>query len=241
MRGFFRWAQAQGGTAVCSPGHHYDPVWPAFKPELQTPVAKAALCSGRGFLNYGPNMLHFASAPLADHDSAPNSHWPRVWLVPLALLALALLGCGGCSTVGGTSGSGGDLTALTVQAASYDQVGQAAMTVFVTKGYGVDFNSRKQLVFSKKGSAGSNLLYGGWPGIDSSVVDRVQVNIDAASPGFFVLRCNAALVSNAGQGFFEDSRSVYKVRAGAYHSLLKAVKKQLDSEAKAAPPALLPP
>ena len=115
------------------------------------------------------------------------------------------------------------------------------VTVFVTKGYGVDFNSRKQLVFSKKGSAGSNLLYGGWPGIDSSVVDRVQVNIDAASPGFFVLRCNAALVSNAGQGFFEDSRSVYKVRAGAYHSLLKAVKKQLDSEAKAAPPALLPP
>ena len=178
-------------------------------------------------------MLHLTPSPRADDRSAHQSFWHCIWLLPTTLLAFALLGGGGCSTVGGTSASGGELTALTVKAASYEQVGQAAMTVFVTKGYGVDFNSQKQLVFSKKGSAGSNLLYGGWPGLDSSVVDRVQVNIDEASPGFFVLRCTAALVSNAGQGFFEDSRSVYKVRAGAYHSLLKAIKKQLDSEAKA--------
>jgi hypothetical protein len=181
-------------------------------------------------------MLHEALAPLLDDDSRREIQRRRPGLALAALLAVALLsGLCGCSTVGGSSSSSGDLTSQAVKASSYEQVGQATSMVFAQKGYSMDFNSQKLLVFSKKGSAGSNLLYGGWPGIDSSVIDRVEVTVSEIIPGQFMLRCNASLVSNPGQGFFEDSRPVYKVRAGAYHSILKAVKKQLDSEAP--PPA----
>jgi len=154
-----------------------------------------------------------------------------MWLSCGALLSVVA----GCQTVGGTSGDGKDLAAVSLKADSLQQVKQATLLVFAQKGYALDFDSAKQLVFAKRASTGSNILYGGWPGIDPPVEDRVQLYIAEDGPGEFTLHCDAYVVSGSGQGFFEEKRPVYKTRASAYRKLLEDVKKQIPQPPPPAP------
>ncbi len=154
---------------------------------------------------------------------------------PPAICRGLLLLCGaalltvltGCQTVGGTGASGKDLAAVSLKADSLRQVKQATLAVFAQKGYALDFDSAKQLVFSKRASTGSTILFGGWPGIDPPIKDRVQIYVEDSGEGDFTLHCDAYVVSDSGQGFFEEKRPVYKTRASAYRKLLEEVKKKI--------------
>lgn len=151
----------------------------------------------------------------------------RPWLSLFALAALLTLATTACQTVDGDSGSGKDLAAVSLQASSLQEVKQATVAVFFKKGYALHFDSAKQLVFSKRGSTGSTILFGGWPGIDPPIEDRVQLYIEDAGGGNFTLHCDAFVVSDAGQGLFEEKRPVYKTRASSYRKILEEVKKSI--------------
>jgi hypothetical protein len=158
------------------------------------------------------------------HPAAP----PEIcrWLLLLCGAALLTV-VTGCQTVGGTGVSGKDLAAVSLKADSLQQVKQATLAVFAQKGYALDFDSAKQIVFSKRASTGSTILFGGWPGIDPPIEDRVQLYIEDSGAGDFTLHCDAYVVSDSGQGFFEEKRPVYKTRASAYRKLLEEVKKKI--------------
>ena len=151
--------------------------------------------------------------------------WKRLFGL-FGLAALLTLPTG-CQTVGGTTGGGKDLAAVSMKADSLQQIRQATIAVFSQKGYGLDFDGTKQLTFSKRASTGSTILFGGWPGVDPPIEDRVQLYIEDSGEGDFTLHCDAFVVSDAGQGFFEEKRPVYKTRASAYRKLLEEVKKKI--------------
>ncbi len=159
------------------------------------------------------------------HHTTPREIRP--WLPLFALAALLTLTAIGCRTVGGESGSGKDLAAVSLKASSLQEVKHTTVAVFLKKGYALHFDSAKQLVFSKRASTGSTLLFGGWPGIDPPIEDRVQLYVEDAGEGNFTLHCDAYVVSDAGQGFFEEKRPVYKTRASAYRKILEEVKKSI--------------
>lgn len=162
--------------------------------------------------------------PTPRHDNCTpkrNHLWCRC-IAFAALLALAA----GCTTVGGEGDGGKSLATVSFRADSAAQVKAATISVFRKKGYGMDFDSANQLTFSKRASTGSSILYGGWPGIDPPIEDRVQLYIQDSGDGEFTLHCDAYVVSDAGQGFFEEKRPVYRTRASAYRKLLEEVQKQ---------------
>jgi len=83
-------------------------------------------------------------------------------------------------------------------------------------------------VFERKGGAMSNLLYGGWPGADQALWERVRIAIRPAGPATCRLECTGYLVSYHGEGFFEEERKVSRTRAAGYRRLLERIKDQLQ-------------
>ena len=138
-----------------------------------------------------------------------------------ALFALAGVGCRSATPEGFAS--------VTIHGRTEEQIAAVTTLVFRDAGYSGGGLGGSQIVFQKAGSQWTNLAYEGAVGTayGASTVVRVKVDIVSVGAGSFRLQCQAYVVRDAGDSFFEEEQALSKVRSGPYKTLLNKVAEQL--------------
>jgi hypothetical protein len=111
------------------------------------------------------------------------------------------------------------------------QIQEATMQVFREDGYATMGGGANDMVFQREASRMTNLGQNGivdsYYGAQTAV--RVRVELVDLGTGTFRLQCQAYLVRNPGDSFFEDSHPMALVRRMPYQMLLDKVAKRLKS------------
>ena len=87
------------------------------------------------------------------------------------------------------------------------------------------------MVFEKEGTRANNLAYNGVVGTHygAQTIVRVKTELVELGGGSHRLQCQAYMVRNAGDSFFEEEQRLANVRRGPYQTLLDEVAKRLKS------------
>jgi hypothetical protein len=143
----------------------------------------------------------------------------------LALLILCGLLVAGCHT-GPSSAS---FASVDIPGKTPEEICKTAASVFQADGYRVAQLTPASMVFQKEASRGTSLAYGGV--IDTHygaiTVIRVRGQLVDLGAGSYRLQCQAYIVRNAQDSFFEDEQCLTNVRSGPYQSLLNRVAETL--------------
>ena len=81
------------------------------------------------------------------------------------------------------------------------------------------------MVFEKKGTFMNGLMYGDW--YSGGVWERVNVYYGESEPGRTLVACDAYMVQEHDDPFFQNERKPYKTRRHIYQKLLDEVAKEL--------------
>jgi hypothetical protein len=160
----------------------------------------------------------------------------------LVAAAWALLAWTGCQT---SSPSGARVVAtVTIEGRSLSEIRLAALGVFQQAGYGVASAFGRQLVFERRASQTTDILFGGWN--EPKVWLRAKVRIEELKPGVHALDCTVFRVSDRGDSVLEEEKAAYAQRKGPFKDLLARIKARLDAlppnpEAPAPSPAAIVP
>lgn len=166
------------------------------------------------------------------------------WLPLLAALGLAAAGGAGCTTLGGDSETPAkDLATVTVTAPSAAVITDTVASAMRSRGYVAVSDGFKHVICSKQASKTSNLLYGGWPGLDPPIQEEVQIYLETIGTNQFTLHLDAYRITGAGQAMMEEKKPVARTRGGAYQKMLNEIAKNIPAAAppSAPPPAVTPP
>ena len=110
-----------------------------------------------------------------------------------------------------------------------DEICKTTAAVFQEDGYQVSALTAANMVFQKQGSHGQSLAYGGvvdtYYGGTTVVRVRAQL-VDLGAKGYR-LQCQAYMVRNAEDSFFEDESRLTNIRRMPYQSLLDKVAERL--------------
>ena len=145
------------------------------------------------------------------------------------LSAVALGGClclalaaAGCSLFKPGSAS---FASVKIAHHSPEEIVKATSQVFVADGYRVTGIRGSQMIFDKEGSRMNNIAYGGV--VDThygaQTIVRVRAEVVALGTDSYRLQCQAYMVRDAGQGFYEDEVRLVNARSRPYQSLLNQV------------------
>ncbi len=143
-----------------------------------------------------------------------------------ALLILCSVLLGGCRTSAPTSAS---FASVGIDGRTPEEICRTPAAVFQADGYRVLSLNPSSMVFQKEGTRGQSLAYGGV--IDTHYGATTAVRVKAALVDLggakHRLQCNAFMVRNANDSFFEDESALLTVRRAPYQSLLNKVAKEL--------------
>jgi hypothetical protein len=149
----------------------------------------------------------------------------RCLLTP-AFVALGLVLVAGCRL--GQPGSAA-FASVTIEGKTQQEICQTAGAVFQEAGYRVRALDPNQMVFDREGTRGEAIAYGGV--VDtyygSSTAVRVKAELVDLGMGKARLQCQAYMVRNANDSFFQDESALVPARSGPYQSLLNKVAKRL--------------
>jgi len=144
-------------------------------------------------------------------------------LALLLLLAAAVTGC----RLGKPEGS--SFASVEIVGKTSDEICKTTAAVFQEDGYQVSALTAANMVFQKQGSHGQSLAYGGvvdtYYGGTTVVRVRAQL-VDLGAKGYR-LQCQAYMVRNAEDSFFEDESRLTNIRRMPYQSLLDKVAERL--------------
>jgi hypothetical protein len=152
-------------------------------------------------------------------------------LTSLSGFLLLSLACGvfstGCSLGKPASAS---FASVVIANRSVEQIQQAATVVFQGDGYSASAGSGNTMVFEKEGTRANNLAYNGLVGTHygAQTIIRVRTDIVDLGGGSSRLQCQAFMVRNANDSFFEDESRLANFRSGPYQKLLDEVVKRLQ-------------
>jgi hypothetical protein len=141
---------------------------------------------------------------------------------PILLACLGLC-VTGCKTFKDTSSNSNLLPSVTVNNRTMDEIAATTITVFQNHGFKGGRTGPVQFVFEQAGTRKDQLLYGEWLGNDVSW--RAVVSMEAQGNAVRLV-CEATIVKDAGDSFFEESRRV-KAQKKAFQKLLDEIAKQL--------------
>jgi len=151
------------------------------------------------------------------------------FLLPVVVAALL----SGCATAPPATGSQ-RLASVVIEGAAADKIKESVLTVFKRESFALARPAEDKLVFERPGTFLNGLAYGDWYG--GGVYERVEVFQKELEPGRTLLDCNAFMVQEPEDPFFEKVRPVSKSRRGRYQKLLEAAAAAL-SQASVAPAA----
>lgn len=114
---------------------------------------------------------------------------------------------------------------------SPQQIQEAAAKVFREDGYAVLAGGNGQMVFQKEGTRANNIgqngLVGSYYGEQTAI--RVVAELIDLGEDSFRLQCQAYMVRNPGDSFFEDTHPLTNVRRMPYQRLLNKVASEVKS------------
>jgi hypothetical protein len=142
-------------------------------------------------------------------------------LVLLGVLAGSILGC---STPPPVTGSH-RLASVLLDERSSDRIEGAVEKVFKRESFELARRVDAKLVFERPGTFMNSLAYGDW--YNGGVSERVEVFQKEVESNQTLLDCNAFMVQEPEDPFFEKVRPVSKGRRGRYQKLLEAVAEEL--------------
>ena len=160
-------------------------------------------------------------------DSTTNSSKPCSMTTCTLLAALLVLIGAGC---GATKPSGASFASVTIKGHTPQEIASVTAQVFQEDGYVGGSMKGHPMVFQKEGSRMTDLAYQG--AVDThygaQTVVRVKVDIVSLGADSHRLQCQAYVVRNSGDAFFQEEQKLANIRSGPYQSLLNKVAKQLN-------------
>lgn len=141
-----------------------------------------------------------------------------------------VLACGlagfGCSSM--SKPASASFASVTISGKSPAEIRDATVAVFRENEYQV-FASSQGLTFEKEGSKLNSISRDGLVGTHYGAVTiiRVRVALVDLGNGKQRLQCQAAMVSGAGDSFYEEEHRLANFRSGPYQDLLDEVAKRL--------------
>jgi hypothetical protein len=109
-----------------------------------------------------------------------------------------------------------------------DEIEAATRTVFEKHDY--ELSPRRDgggaMVFEKQGTTMNGLVYGDW--YSGGVWERVKVYHIEMEPGSTLVDCDAYMVQEHDDPFFQSERKPYTTRRHVYQKLLEEVAKELE-------------
>lgn len=144
-----------------------------------------------------------------------------------ALSSLVALAGAGCKSAGQPASA--SFASVTINGHSVQEIANVTAQVFREAGYAGGSVGGRQMVFQKEGSRMTNLAYEGAIGSYYGAATLVRVKAEIVNLGGDSrrLQCEAYIVKNAGDAFFQEELRLTNVRSGPYRSLLKKVAEQL--------------
>jgi hypothetical protein len=145
-------------------------------------------------------------------------------LLRVVLLAMTVTGCHSLNQPGSAS-----FASVVIAGRSTTEIQDATAAVFRANGYAGHNNGSGQMVFEKEGTRANNLAYNGIVGTHygAQTIVRVKTDLLDLGGGSQRLQCQAYMVRNAGDSFFEEEQRLANVRRGPYQTLLDEVAKRL--------------
>jgi hypothetical protein len=140
--------------------------------------------------------------------------------VGISLAALVLAGCGGLGKPGSAS-----FASREIHNHSPAEIEAAAVQVFRADGYAAYTSGPGQLRFEREGTHANDLAYNGVVGTHygAKTLVRVKTQTVELGGGSYRLQCQAFMVRNAGDSFFEEETRLSNMRGGPYQQLLDEV------------------
>jgi hypothetical protein len=148
---------------------------------------------------------------------------------PLVLFAVAVIGLSITAGCGTGKPAGASFASVVIPGKAPDEICRTTAAVFQEDGYRVGQLTPASMLFEKEGSRGQSLAYSGI--VDThygaTTLVRVRAQLVDVGGGSQRLQCQAFMVRNAGDSFFEDESRLVNLRSGPYQSLLNKVAKRL--------------
>jgi hypothetical protein len=119
------------------------------------------------------------------------------------------------------------LASVVIKERTPNEIEAATRTVFERHDY--EMSPRREggaMVFEKKGSTMNGLVYGDW--YSGGVWERVKIYHVQMEPGSTLLDCDAYMVQEHDDPFFQSERKTYNTRRHVYQKLLEEVVQELD-------------
>lgn len=124
---------------------------------------------------------------------------------------------------------GSSFASVEIAGKTDDEICKTTAAVFQEDGYQVSSLTPANMVFQKQGSHGQSLAYGGvvdtYYGASTLVRVRAQL-VELGAKGYR-LQCQAYMVRNANDSFFEDESRLTNIRRMPYQNLLDKVADRL--------------
>jgi hypothetical protein len=141
--------------------------------------------------------------------------------LPLYLIFLLTLGTG-CHL--GQPGSA-SFASVVIMQRSPAEIQTATARVFQADGYKAYATGSGQMLFEKEGTRANNLANNGLVGTHYGAQSLVRVRMEFVDlgGGSCRLQCQAFMVTNAGDSFFENEKRLANIRSGPYQDLLDKV------------------
>jgi hypothetical protein len=146
-------------------------------------------------------------------------------LCALGLIVLGIMPGLGCRS-GPNSAS---FASVVIPGRNQSEICQTTAAVFQEDGYAVRSLNPSNMVFEKEGTRGQSLAYSG--AVDTyygaTTVVRVRAQLVDLGAGSSRLQCQAFMVRNASDSFFEDESALLNIRSLPYQNLLDKVANRL--------------
>jgi hypothetical protein len=148
--------------------------------------------------------------------------FPGVCLTALSLM-IAGAGCGLFSP------NSASFASVTITGHTEAEIAAATAQVFREDGYDGGFALMRQMTFEREASRGTSLAYEGVVATQGGTrtLVRVRTEIVTLNAEKKRVQCQAYIVKNAGDSFFEDEQRLTNIRSRPYQNLLDKVADKL--------------
>ena len=153
------------------------------------------------------------------------THFRRFALPHVFIALCTAIVLSGCKSTPKTPSN--RLASVIIKNRTRDEIEAATRTIFEKHDY--ELSRRRDgdpMVFEKQGTFMNGLFYGDW--YSGGVWERVKVYLAVLEPGQTLLDCDAYMVQEHDDPFFQSERKPYKSRRHVYQNLLEEVVKELD-------------
>ncbi len=159
-------------------------------------------------------------------NQAITYHLKPSSLTALTLLLLSALLVAGC---GMGKPAGASFASVIIPGKTPEEICKTTGSVFQEDGYKILALTPASMIFMKEATRGQSMAYSGVVNTSYGAVTMVRVKAELVDlgNGSQRLQCQASMVRNAGDSFFEDESRLTNLRSGPYQSLLNKVAKRL--------------